>query len=52
MVGITFLAKSANIPMGFEIGSLIQTGVLLLLISIMSGASRSAPSRRASPRTC
>lgn len=38
MVGITFLAKSANIPMGFEIGSLIQTGVLLLLISIMSGA--------------
>ena len=38
MIGITFLAKSANIPMGFEIGSLIQTGVLLLLISIMSGA--------------
>ena len=38
MVGITFIAKSANIPMGFEIGSLIQTGVLLLLISIMSGA--------------
>ncbi len=38
MVGITFLAKSANIPMGFEIGSLVQTGVLLLLISIMSGA--------------
>ncbi len=38
MVGITFLAKSANIPMGFELGSSIQTGVLLLLISIMSGA--------------
>lgn len=38
MIGITFLAKSANIPMGFETGSLIQTGVLLLLISIMSGA--------------
>lgn len=38
MVGITFLAKSANIPMGFEIGSLIQTGILLLLISVMSGA--------------
>ena len=38
MVGITFLAKSANIPMGFEIGSLSQTGVLLLLISIMWGA--------------
>lgn len=38
MVGITFLAKTANIPMGFELGSSIQTGVLLLLISIMSGA--------------
>jgi putative ABC transport system permease protein len=38
MVGIAALAKSANIPMGFEIPSLIQTGVLLLLISIMSGA--------------
>lgn len=38
MVGITFLAKSANIPMGFELGSSVQTGLLLLLISIMSGA--------------
>lgn len=38
MVGITFLAKSANIPMGFELGSSLQTGLLLLLISIMSGA--------------
>ena len=38
MVGITFLAKTANIPMGFELGSSIQTAVLLLLISIMSGA--------------
>jgi putative ABC transport system permease protein len=38
MVGITFLAKSANIPMGFELGSSIQTAVLLLLISVMSGA--------------
>ncbi|MDP3495474.1 MAG: ABC transporter permease [Hyphomonadaceae bacterium] len=38
MVGLTFLAKAANIPMGFELGSTIQTGVLLLLISIMSGA--------------
>ncbi len=37
MVGITFLAASMNIPMGYEIGSLIQTGVLLLLISIGSG---------------
>ena len=38
MVGITFLAKSANIPMGFELGSSIQTAVLLLIISVMSGA--------------
>lgn len=38
MVGITFLAKSANIPMGFEWGSSIQTAVLLLIISVMSGA--------------
>ncbi|MEQ1608407.1 MAG: ABC transporter permease [Hyphomonadaceae bacterium] len=38
MVGIAFPARSANIPMGFELGSSIQTGVLLLLISIMSGA--------------
>ncbi len=38
MIGITFLAKAANIPMGFEWGSSIQTGVLLLLISVMSGA--------------
>ncbi len=38
MVGITFLAKSANIPMGFELGSSIQTAVLLLIISVVSGA--------------
>jgi len=38
MVGITFLAKSANIPMGFELGSSLQTAVLLLIISVMSGA--------------
>lgn len=38
MVGIAALAKSVNIPMSFELGSVIQTGVLLLLISIMSGA--------------
>lgn len=38
MVGITFLAKSANIPMGFELGSSIQTAVLLLIIAVMSGA--------------
>jgi len=38
MVGITLAASSANIPMGYEAGSLIQTGVLLLLIAIGSGA--------------
>ncbi len=38
MVAITYLASAANIPMGFEIGSILQTGLLLLAISIMSGA--------------
>jgi putative ABC transport system permease protein len=38
MVGITALAGSMNIPMGYEAGSVIQTGVLLLVISIGSGA--------------
>lgn len=38
MVGITMLAGVFNIPMGYEAGSLIQTGILLLLISIGSGA--------------
>lgn len=38
MVGITFAAQAANIPMGFQAGSLIQTGLLLQLIAIGSGA--------------
>ena len=38
MIGIAALAKSVNLPMGFEVGSLVQTGILLLLISIGSGA--------------
>jgi putative ABC transport system permease protein len=38
MVGITLLAKSFNVPMGYEAGSLFQTAILLLLISIGSGA--------------
>lgn len=38
MIGITFLAKSANIPMGFELESSIRTALLLLTISVMSGA--------------
>lgn len=37
MVGIAMLAKAVNLPMGFDLGSVIQTGVLLLLISIGSG---------------
>ena len=37
MVGIAMLAKMVNLPMGFDPGSVIQTGVLLLLISIGSG---------------
>jgi putative ABC transport system permease protein len=38
MLGISMLASSANIPMGFEIGSLVQTGLLLLAIAVVSGA--------------
>jgi len=38
MTGLTVVATASNIPMGFQLGSLIQTGILLLLISIVSGA--------------
>ncbi len=38
MVAITIAARFYNIPMGYEAGSLIQTAILLLLISIGSGA--------------
>ena len=38
MVGIAMLAKAVNLPMGFDPGSVIQTGVLLLAIAIGSGA--------------
>jgi putative ABC transport system permease protein len=38
MTGVALLAKSVNLPMGFEPGSVIQTAVLLLAISIGSGA--------------
>ena len=38
MVGITIAARSFNIPMGYQLGSLLQTALLLLLISIGSGA--------------
>src|SRR5262249_49805932 len=37
MVGITLAAQSANIPMGYQAGSLIQTALLLLAISIGAG---------------
>lgn len=37
MSGITWLASLANIPMGYMMSSLIQTGILLLLIAIGSG---------------
>jgi putative ABC transport system permease protein len=38
MVGIAWAASAINLPMGFEPGSIIQTAILLLLISIGSGA--------------
>ena len=38
MVAITIAAGFYNIPMGFQAGSLIQTAILLLLISVGSGA--------------
>lgn len=37
MVGIATLARMVNLPMGFDIGSVIQTGILLLAIAIGSG---------------
>lgn len=37
MIGITYAASLVNIPMGYQLRSLIQTGVLLLLIAIGSG---------------
>lgn len=37
MIGITSLASLINIPMGYQLQSLAQTGVLLLLIAIGSG---------------
>lgn len=37
MVGIAMLARMVNLPMGFDIGSVIQTGILLLAIAIGSG---------------
>ena len=37
MIGITYAASLVNIPMGYQLRSLVQTGVLLLLIAIGSG---------------
>lgn len=38
MTAITFLATANNVPMGYQIPSLVQTALLLLLIAIGSGA--------------
>jgi putative ABC transport system permease protein len=38
MFGITALAATFNLPMGYQAGTLIQTAIILLLISIGSGA--------------
>lgn len=37
MVGLTWVAGLFNIPMGYQLGSVLQTGALLLLIAIGSG---------------
>lgn len=37
MVGLTWVASLFNIPMGYQLGSVVQTGLLLLLIAIGSG---------------
>ena len=38
MFGIAWAASAINLPMGFEVSSITQTAILLLLISIGSGA--------------
>lgn len=38
MMGIMALASSNNVPMGYDIGTLVQTGFFLLAIAIVSGA--------------
>lgn len=38
MFGIAWAASAINLPMGFDIGSILQTAILLLIISIGSGA--------------
>jgi putative ABC transport system permease protein len=37
MVGLTAVAGSYNVAMGYQLGSVIQTAILLLLISLASG---------------
>jgi putative ABC transport system permease protein len=37
MAGLTLAASAANIPMGYQLGALVQTGVLLLMIAVGSG---------------
>ena len=38
MMGLTTLAGMNNVPMGYDIATLVQTGVFLLMIAIVSGA--------------
>jgi hypothetical protein len=38
MLGIDMLARMANLPLGYDMESIIQTGILLLAIAIGSGA--------------
>jgi len=38
MVGLTTLAGMNNVPMGYDIATLVQTGIFLLMIAIVSGA--------------
>lgn len=38
MIGLTTVAGANNIPMGYDIGTLVQTGFFLLTIAIASGA--------------
>jgi putative ABC transport system permease protein len=38
MAGLMMLAGANNVPMGYDVGTLVQTGIFLLAIAIVSGA--------------
>jgi putative ABC transport system permease protein len=38
MTGLTALAAANNVMLGYEVGMLVQTGIFLLMIAIVSGA--------------